>query len=70
MSGAALHTPSLLIKSFHHPLPAIALLRPKTQKVRGGSCNIEYAAKVEGILNLKGYQHCNTGSKVTAVLLN
>ena len=51
--------------------PARALRRHQVQAVRNGafSQNIDYVAQVQGILNIKAYQNCIIGWKVTAVLL-
>ena len=54
------------------PFSPLDLKGCQAQKVYNGaySLKIDYAAQVEGIQNLKGYQNHIIGTKVTAILMN
>ena len=70
-SGAALQTPQYLINSLTHHFPPQPLQSRHAQRFRHSSSNhkMDQVNQVWDILNPKGHQNCNAGSKVTAILL-
>ena len=65
--GAVLQTTLLVIHWLSHPLWKISLRRRQAQTISVGSFSHIID---EGILHLKGFPNCNTGSKVTSIWMN